>query len=837
MNSPFTYAAFICHSRSHRDECFARRLEEALERYRLSHGLAPLFRMSLPAAGGGSIPLRQQALARSRFLVVICSENALDPNTADGSRMEEELRFFLAQRGQEEGLRHIIPLILRRNEATPSEACLLPLLRCHALPGVDVLTMGQEGAISNVAARLLKLRPDELWSCTLPHTALRPRTRCLLGTAAALLSLATLWGLWLYHTPQLSYYADYIERDNIPVGLHELTEQQVQQRHRHYRFTRHKFRLRSIEYCNAAGQTANHAAPWHEDRAARLELEYDADGKLVRSVLRGARGEAQVLREYSPGGIAHRQLGRGVARHEGIEPLSPVLNILRPDAMRWLPFKSRYARVAYRQGLLVHELFCTRGNDTPARNSMGIEGLAYEYDSKGRRVAVRYLKCRRPSEPDAGMEGTASDAGIGGYGLRYDGQGRVCAMVPLDSRGQPDCRNLPEARVRYDEQGNAVELAWFGADGKPRAFRHSIAALRIRYDGRGNQTELQLLGEDGKPTLSEDGFSRVSWKHDDNGHTVEENFFDAEGRPCLHDFGYARRTQRLDAQGWLVEQRHDGLDGLPCADICGEQHCRWRMDAAGRIIEESHYGADGHLMADDEGYARLPWTYDAAGRCIEHATFGEDDLPRASREGIARTTWSYDEDGLSCEEAFFGADGRPHTNSLGAARVRTVMDERENMLEIAWFDEDGKACTNKNGVARITWQYDEADNILAEAYYGAEGHALVTQDFGAAGMERITRRYDADGRLLETAWFGTDGLPKVNMKGHARVTRRYNEAGELVEEACFGEDGREGANGAGLARVVYEYDARGRCSAVIIYDARGAVFFERRLGGQAPTSE
>ena len=73
------------------------------------------------------------------------------------------------------------------------------------------------------------------------------------GIAAVLAVAAGLW-CWDYFVPHYSYYADYVEFNNIPQGIgKELTKEQIAQRDVHYRFRRQRGQLRQVESLNSAG--------------------------------------------------------------------------------------------------------------------------------------------------------------------------------------------------------------------------------------------------------------------------------------------------------------------------------------------------------------------------------------------------------------------------------------------------------------------------------------------------------------------------------------------------------------------------------------------------------
>jgi len=98
--------------------------------------------------------------------------------------------------------------------------------------------------------------------------------------------------------------------------------------------------------------------------------------------------------------------------------------------------------------------------------------------------------------------------------------------------------------------------------GKPTLHKGSQAASeKWRYDGNGNQVEEAYFGVDGRPTLSSEGVARLTMGYDEHGNKVDTNFFDVDGKPTLHKDGYARWTSRFDERGNAVERASFAVDG------------------------------------------------------------------------------------------------------------------------------------------------------------------------------------------------------------------------------------------------------------------------------------
>ncbi len=307
MAAEFTYYAFI--SYSHLDKRFAKKVQHYLEHYRLPSVLCrkyphvpkdirPIFRDWTDLDIGKLGAKLTAALAASRYLIVICSENSARPNADGKNWIDEEVRTFIGLRP--ENVERVIPIIYRKKGGVRAMDCLPASIREEEILAADILEKGKERVLNDVGAAMVGLKPNVLWD---RHEREMRRRRCLRrlagGTAVALAAVAG-WWCWDYYVPRVAYYTDYIERNNLPEGLFELTEDEVSQRHRHYRFTMHKHRLRSVEYCNSAGTPQEHLDYWNQERPARLELEYGEGGEVATCSHRNAQGREMLVRKFAP---------------------------------------------------------------------------------------------------------------------------------------------------------------------------------------------------------------------------------------------------------------------------------------------------------------------------------------------------------------------------------------------------------------------------------------------------------------------------------------------------------------------------------------------------------
>ncbi len=738
MEPDYTYYAFI--SYRPKDEAIAKRVQHFLEHYKLpgefrrkyAHippSLRPVFRdwSDLDTAD-----IRQQldkALSASRYLVVICTKNSARPGADGVDWADDEIRRFIAMRP--ENITRIIPIVYRSKDTSiPPQDYLPPAIRENAILAQDVLSHGEARALINLAAKMSGLAADALWDRRQRDARRRRRARWLLGGFIAACAAALGWYCWDYYTPHISYYTDYIERGNMPEGLYELSEEQAGTSHRHYRFTTHKRRLRSVEYCNALGEPQEHSTPWRLERTAGMELLYDENGTVRQCLHRNAQGKELFSRSFGESTIdivssAHEgnnwhQIAGFVSIVTGVGQES--ISSSRTLVGRF--YVERQPEGANR-GVVVREIFCHAGRLEPAAGAQGVAGREYRLDELGRPTEVRFLAVRSTSALNAKPEPTETREGIAGYRFRYDARGHVAAFAFFDREGKT---------VRNAE-------AW--------------SEIHLTYDSQGNPVKQSYLAPDGTPTLHRDGYASMACLYDSWGNRVEEAYYGLDGHPCLHSKGYTAKRMMYDVRGRLVQETHLGADGKPCLNTDGYAVRTRRHDEAGNIAEEAYYGVDGKPCRNLRGYARVTFLYDALGNLAEEAYFGPDGKPCTDLDACAKLTYRYDERGNRTEEAYFAPDGAPTLHCDGYARLRCSYDKRGNCVEWCFFGTDGHHCLHKDGFARVTF------------------------------------RYDKRGNCVETAFYGVDGKPHANRHGYARAVTEHDERGTPVKPRFWDEQMRE----------------------------------------------
>ncbi len=710
MEPEFTYYAFI--SYSHEDEAFAEKLHHYLEHYKLPSMLCrkfphlikrlrPIFLDSKELEISNLSDALKGALAASRYLIVLCSENSLTPNSEGKNWIDEEIRMFLDLRP--ENKKRIIPVILRSEGGKKAHEYLLPTIRKLDLLGVDVFKLKEARAFNDVIAKMHGLKPDELWNRHLREEEEAKRRRRIKRGVAAVLAAVVGWCCWYLFAPHARYYEDYIERNNLPEGVHELTKEEMKKRYRHYRFTHQLLRLRRVEYCNAVGTPQEHEEIWQLERPACIKLGYGNDGQVNQSIYYNSRGNKTLIRGMTPSSINFQQPIHTDEGEDVVNLSAPLLTSLKdtePDSDKSSigRFFVQRQKDGINQGVIIRELFCQHGVHTSAQDAQGVGGRSYELGTSGRPTQVSYLSVLSPSVIDAKTAPMATQQGVAGYRLTYDKHGRLSTLTYINREGQPTLNEeqWAELRLEYDDNGNITKKAYYGADETPCLFE-GYASVSYKYDDRGNRSEDATYGVDGQLCADKNGCARCTMTYDKRGNMVEQVYYDENKNRCQLKNNVSRLVWRYDIRGNMIEERFFDRDDKPCR----------YQDLA----------------------ACITWGYDMWGRRKSEAYFDEGGHPCLSADGYALWEATYDMRGNKQEVCYYGTDGKLRRNKDGYARAEYGYDGRGNRTEEKYFDENDNPCLHVDGYARRVIHYNERGNKMEEIRYGVDKQELERKQY------------------------------------------------------------------------------------------------------------
>jgi len=203
MQSNYKYYAFISYHR--KDKKWAQWLQKQLEHYKLPvniskqhpnipKSLKPIFRDTTDLNGARLQESLLQALASSKYLIVICS-----PTSSKSRWVNSESRYFIENNRED----FIIPFIVDgqpfsndiSSECFPE--CVRQLRGERELLGINVNDNGREAAVVRVISRMIGLNFDALWQRYNREQRIRRNIRMLLLSVITVLAIVI--SSFIYH--------------------------------------------------------------------------------------------------------------------------------------------------------------------------------------------------------------------------------------------------------------------------------------------------------------------------------------------------------------------------------------------------------------------------------------------------------------------------------------------------------------------------------------------------------------------------------------------------------------------------------------------------------------
>lgn len=369
--------------------------------------------------------------------------------------------------------------------------------------------------------------------------------------------------------------------------------------------------------------------------------------------------------------------------------------------------------------------------------------------------------------------------------LRYSAAGQAEEIVFLDAAGKPRPDNAGRYGLKrsYDAQGRLTASTKLGPDLKPCAYSDGCATVRHAHDAAGNEIEVADLDLLGQLNLHEEGFSYLRRLHDAHGNVLETSWFDHETRPTPVVQGYARLTAAYNEYGDRVQETYFDEQGQPVFSSDGYAMVRSAYDQEGKLIEQTYLDPEGRPALHREGYHRVRYTYAPGGDPLETAYFLLDAAgrpePARHANGYHRVLREYNALGLLVRETYFDTAGQPARAADGYARMELAHDARGNVVSIAYFNPDDAA------------QPDPSSESRAAAQGGQRGiPSLLPAALRAAAADETP--------LAARRW-----RPAEHKDGYHRVEREYNDHGMLVQETYRDAEGRLTHRAGGYARVRY----------------------------------
>ena len=757
------YYAFV--SYRHIDQEWAKWLKHKLQAYRLPtrtfkqhqnlpKRLSPIFYDVNLLPGRLNEQIKEE-LRSSKYLIVLCSKAVVEkPDWID-----DEIRFFL-ENGRDRS--RIIPVIVDKVE-NPVEETFPPLLKKlnqeETILGIDIPKVGKRLAILKIVSYIQGIKLEELES---EDGKRRKKKAWILSAIVSIFLLAAVIGgykWWDYYVPKEKCYANYVEKEGVPIGIGDLSKDQMMKMEAHYRIRSEKGRVVSLRHENSSNQLVGFQDTLDTDKYIYAEFEYLASGVIEKVSLYDTNKKPLKVYDYNGLGMMTVE---SFADELGIsEEMSHASNTLLADVLD-LELTNNKANIykyalIYKDGFLVEKRYSDKNNKV-AFDENGIAGERYERYSNGLIKTTRYLtytgKEHRLND-GSGYKEFGGRNGVFGIRFEYTDLGLTKAIQFFGSEEEPVyCgRQYSKETFSYDENNNRIVEEYFDVHNNLVFNSEGYSFLHFDHNEFGEITKKEYYGTDGKPILHKNGFASVETEYDDRGNVIKASYYGTDGKPILLKEGWASYECEIDDRGNEIKASFYGTDGKPILNKNGFASVETEYDDRGNEIKVSFYGTDGKPILDKDGNAGLEYEYDDRGNEIKRSYYGTDGKPILHKDGYASYECEYDDRGNEIKQSFYGIDGKPILYKNGYASSESEYDDRDNEIKASFYGTDGKPILHKDGYHSGEIEYDDRGNVIKVSYYGTDGELVLTSN----GYAIVDVRRDEKGDIIEIRHYGIEG--------------------------------------------------------------------------------
>lgn len=837
----YNYYAFV--SYSHQDKKLAKKMQKWLESYRLPSALckkydhlprkiSPVFRDETDLTGTRVQDSLDRELDDSRYLIVLCS-----PNSAKSKYVNDEVNHFISL-GRED---YIIPVIVDGKPFSGEEQeCFPPALRNiqPEILGISLQDLGMRNAFLKIVSTMLRIRPDELVRRDKRRQIVR---NAVSAAVALLLAIAVSCTVW-YNTEHSKYYNACIYRNEIPVGIYELSAAQRAVANNCFRITTLRGKVVRLEIVNSKGVPSTVPLVTFTDPDYPVKkFSYDSSGKLVAIDSFDGTGELVVSEKLLYTESSHQiTIDYYMPDSDQIHALpSELTSFLNGDSLQ--SDKSEITRRVNTyddNGLLIKSMFYKGNLGTPACDSTGVYGQAYAYNQMGQAECISNLNAAGEIHNCkygwAEVEYRYNERGTMVFEKYLTEDGRVTRGEEGYSIGQVTCdengnyiqcqlfdeteqlcnskEGWAEVEYSYDEKGFCTSQKFFDVQGLPAYDKDGCHEMRLEYDKNGRLCGLSFWDTDSK-LLYIQAFSGASVRHklDDSGKRLERWWYDAQGNPtCNVEFGVYGVRWKYDKNGYMSTESYLDTQGKPMMSKKGYASCSCTYDQNGNPVRYEFYDVTGKLVRNKENSAILENTFDVFGNCTGARYFDEDGVPCYDDEGISSYEWCY-EDGCLISEKYFDVNGQPMLCKDCYHEKQLDYDERGNCIREAYYDAEGNPVMSyTKAVSVIECDYNEYGTCTQRRYYDIDGKPSKVRNINSK-----TNKYDNRGNLIRVEYAGYGSLD------YNSVEYEYDSLDNLICEEYFDEQGNPVRDNGFNARVAYTYDDRRKVIQEAYFDADG----------------
>lgn len=825
----YTYYAFISYQR--KDEKWAKWLQRKLENYKLpvvyaketsdkkSKYIRPVFRDKTDLTAGTLPDALKEALQQSRYLIVICS-----PNAVQSPWVNEEIETF-TKAGRTE---YVIPFIVdgepyskdATKECFPNAIKDIP--KDKEPLGVNIHENGKERAFIRTVAYMLNVKFDELWNRFERH---RRKIRNIIIACLAFLALLA-FGIYDYTRTKVEYYADWVDCNGVAQGVIPLNNDQIKHRYASFKFeyTRVQFgekgfyswRLNRVSLVNSKGVISNSIPDNHPFFFPIQEYKY-TDGYVTEIINRDTYNRV-VMRYTIKDDYDHKVAClvdmEGKEKHQGSAYLSGSTTAFLTDANQNRSKIKRFHYSRNEKGYITKVTYHANDADELNESAIGdnnnIYGKLFDLDEYGRVTKVTYINHEGNPMTDkygvgyirfnnAPLEGNDTIEYLGSDGeLAYNEHKFARLISKLDKYGNPieqwyegsdgkpcyDYKNIYRQVVSFDDDGCFTEIKYYDFDGNLSYCSDNYAIQRVKYDSKGRYIEVSHYDVKDKPCYISGNYSIARAKYNSNDCITEVSSFDITNMPCIEkSYGVYKHCYKYDDYNYIVEESfYDEQNAMMVSPTYYFAKQILQYDDYHQLICIKNYDEKGTPCFSQDFASELHRTYDNRGNLTKLECLGIDGKPCICKEGYATIVYKYDNYGNRLEETYLGIDGTPiYINMCTSIQF----DYYSNGLpkENRYYDENGKLCLNNNWYAISRFEYDNNGNQIKVSVFDTDTIPCYFKDGLYSSLES---EYDGKGNAIKETYYDSKGNISLNSNGlYAIAQYKYDNNRHIVEYAYF----------------------------------------------------
>ena len=864
VKGQYTYYAFISYQR--KDEKWAKWLQRKLENYKLpvanakdaadkkSKYIRPVFRDKTDLTAGPLPDALKEALRQSRYLIVICS-----PNAVESPWVNEEVETF-TKAGRTES---VIPFIVDGepyskkgvNECFPDAIKDIP--KDKEPLGVNIHENGKERAFIRTVAYMLNVKFDELWNRFERH---RRKMRNITIACLTFLALIAL-GIYDYTRTKVEYYADWVDCNGVAQGVIPLSDEQYSHRCASYKFeyTRvpfgeksfYSWRLNKVSLVNSKGVVSNYTPDNHVFFYPIQEYKY-TDGYVTEIINRDTYNRV-VMRYTIKDDYDHKVAClvdmEGKEKHQGSAYLSGSTTAFLSDANPNMSKIKRFHYTRNEKGYITKVTYHANDADELDESAIGdnnnIYGKLFDLDEFGRVTKVTYINHEGNPMTDkygvgyirysnAGFEENDTTEYLGSDGKLAYNEHRFARQINiLDKYGNPiescnegtdgkpcyDYKNIFRQVVTFDENGCFTEIKYYDFDGNLSYCSDNYAIQRVKYDSKGRWVEVVHYDVNDKPCYTKNNYSITRARYDAKDRIIEQSFYDINGKPCVEKvYGTFCIKTNYDEYNYIVEQSVWGSDNKPSISPSYGFHLQKNeYDDYHRLIKCISYDTKGNRCINTQEYCcEGRYTYDTRGNLVKIECLDTEGKPCFCKDGYATITYKNDNYGNRIEERYYGIKGEP-IYIKGCAMIQYNYHLNGLLSEDRYYNDKDSLCLNLEWFAISRYEYDINGNQIKHCFYDVDTTLCTTKEWFYSVLERKIK----NGDIVEERFYNKEQKLEENGYGYAIGKYSYDDKHRLISLRYFNKDSLPCVNNSYIHFDSIVYDNRGLKVKEMYFDKNG----------------